>query len=103
MSGNEWNTSQLMEGIRAEYLLARESLQVGCVAPALRSLEHLQEQTEALHECHLNLIRQQLLVLEPLLQHLNRLLAKLATEGASSGKGQTPGRKEGNADGSKRS
>jgi hypothetical protein len=105
MSVNEWNASQLIEGIRAEYRLARESLQIGGVATALSSLDRLQELTEALHESHLNLIRQQLLILEPILQHLNRLLAKLATEGAGPGRwgGQTLGRKEENADGSKRS
>lgn len=80
MSISELHPSQLIESIRAEYRFARESLQIGGVATALSSLERLQEQTEALHNCHLNLIRQQLLILEPLLQHLNRLLAKLASE-----------------------
>lgn len=105
MSVDEWNASQLIEDIRAEYRLARESLQIGGATAALTILEHLQEQTEALHASHLNLIRQQLLILAPLLQHLNRLLASLASEGASLGRrgGQTSGRKEENAVGSERS
>lgn len=93
MSVNEWNATHQIEGIRSGYLLTRESLQAGCVAAALSSLALLQEQTEALHENYLHLLRNQLLVLEPLLQHINLLLAKFAAIGPDLGKrdGQTSG------------
>jgi hypothetical protein len=81
MSYDEWHAAQLIEGIRAEYQLVRESLEIGCVGSALSSLERLQEQAEALYESHLSLVRQQLLVLEPLLRRLDQTLAHLRTVG----------------------
>lgn len=104
MSVNEWNAAHQIEGIRAGYLLTRESLQAGCTATALSSLALLQQQTETLHENYLNLLRNQLLVLEPLLQHINLLLAKFASVGPDVGKrGERPsGCKEESADVSKR-
>src|SRR5690348_8038963 len=103
MSVNEWNATHQIEGIRSGYLITRESLQAGCIVTALSSLELLQNQTEALHENYLNLLRNQLLVLEPLLQHINLLLAKFAAVAPDLGKrgGQAPGCKEENADAGK--
>jgi hypothetical protein len=101
MSVNDWNTSQLIERIEnASQLIER--IRDGA-APAINSLERLQEETKALHQSYLNLIRQQLLSLEPLLQHLNRLLARLATDRTcpTGLGGQTSDRKEENATGSK--
>lgn len=81
MSYDEWHAAQLIEGVRAEYQLVRESLEIGGIGPALVSLDRLQEQAEALYESHLGLVRQQLRVLEPLLRRLDETLARLRTVG----------------------
>lgn len=78
MSFDEWRASQLIDAMRAEYQRTRDNLKLGSVLPALGSLERLQEQAEALYESHLSLIRQQLLVLEPLLQRLNQTLLRMS-------------------------
>lgn len=78
MSYDEWRAAQLIDGMRMEYQRTRDSLKIGSILPALSSLEQLQEQAEALYERHLTLIRQQLLVLEPLLQRLNQALLRMS-------------------------
>jgi hypothetical protein len=94
MSYNEWHAAQLIEGIRIECRLVRESLEIGCIGPALSSLERLQELAEALYNSHVSMIHQQLSLLEPLLRSLDAARAPL-----QSGGEEGPGRGNGSPGG----